>query len=197
MKIIVISDIHANLGAVKLFSSFLETADYDGIYCLGDMIGYGDHPNEVISFLKKIKAHSIMGNHEHLFLAGDMSEKYNFPCTREIITRDSLDYISSLPKEIILKSQDAIFSHAVPYTRYDYLYANSDFRILDRIQQTRIFMGHTHYPMLASYYDKTIFNPGSLGQPRDRINRPSFLVCDLDGEDHQFLRLPDQGGGHG
>lgn len=197
MRIIVISDIHANIEAVRLFSDYLETADYSRIYCLGDMIGYGDHPNEVISFLKQAGALSIMGNHEDLFLKGDMSEKYNFPRTREILTRDSLEYIANLPVEIQIKSSSTIFSHAVPFTRYDYLYPNSDFRVLDQIPYKRIFLGHTHYPMLASYYDKTILNPGSLGQPRDKINRPSFLVCDLDSEEYQFLRLTTQGGGHG
>lgn len=189
MKIVVIADIHANIHSVRLFISYLKDVDYDEVFCLGDIIGYGDKPNEVIELLNSINAKAVMGNHEHLFLQGRMDEKYNFPYTRRVLSKESLNYLSQLPKEIFLESYDAVFSHGVPFTDFKYLYANSDFSVIDNIGQRKIFMGHTHYPMLITYFDKTIINPGSLGRPRDNVNRPSIVVCDLALEKYQFIRL--------
>jgi len=189
MKAVIVADIHANLMAVDKLGRFLDVSDFDTVFCLGDMIGYGDEPNEVITFLKSINARCVSGNHEYLFFQGEVGERYNFPHTRKVISDASVEYLSDLPREIMLKQYNAIFSHGVPFTDFEYLYANSDFSILDKIVQQKIFLGHTHYPMLASYYDKTILNPGSLGMPRDGIGLSSILICDLETENYQFVRL--------
>lgn len=188
MKIIFISDIHANLSALESVVRYLGRLDFDEIYCLGDIIGYGNFPNEVITLLQQIGARSILGNHEYLFLKEEEGEKYNFPYTRKIITDSSLEYIRSLPRKIEIPRFDTILSHGVPNTDFEYLYANSDFTILKNVCFKRIIMGHTHYPMMMSYYDKTIINPGSVGLSRDRTNKASFLLADFVGESYHFIR---------
>ncbi len=189
MKIAFISDIHANIGALERSIEKIDDYNVDKIYCLGDLIGYGDYPNEVISLIIERGIISIRGNHEEIFLAGNLLEKYNFPFTKKIITQKSLDFLNKLDKYIILDEYNTILSHAVPYSDDVYLYANSDFSILDDINYKYIFMGHTHYPMMMSYYDKKILNPGSIGQPRDKNSKSSFLICDFESEVFEFIRI--------
>lgn len=189
MKLAFISDIHSNIEALKKSIKKIEKFNVDKIYCLGDIVGYGNNPNEVIILLKDKKIDCINGNHDELFLNGSMSEKYNFPFTRDIITNDSKEFLSKLKKYIILEEYNAILSHAVPFSDDVYLHANSDFSILDNIDFKYIFMGHTHYPMFMSYYDKKILNPGSIGQPRDKNSSSSFLICNIKSERFEFVRV--------
>jgi putative phosphoesterase len=189
MKLAFISDIHSNIEALEKSIKKIEEFSVDKIYCLGDIVGYGNNPNEVIALLKLKNIECISGNHDKLFIDGSMSEKYNFPYTRSVITSDSIQFLESLKNYIVLKEYNAILSHAVPNSDNIYLYANSDFAILDEIKYQYIFMGHTHYPMLMSYYEKKIINPGSIGQPRDKNIRSSFLICDIEDEHFEFIRV--------
>jgi len=189
MKIALFSDVHADVKSLKKVIRFLRFQGIADIYCLGDIIGYGKHPNEVISILKKEKIKTIKGNHEKIFLSGKYLKKYNLDYTKKIITKASLEYIHSLPEAIELKSCNAILSHAVPGTKDSYHYANSDFSVFDAIKHKIIFLGHSHYPMLMAYRNKKIINPGSIGQPRDGNDKPSFVICDLKKQIFEFLRI--------
>lgn len=189
MKLAFISDIHSNIEALEKSIKKIEEYNIEKIYCLGDIVGYGNNPNEVINLLKIKGIECISGNHDTLFLNGNMSEKYNFPYTRDVITKKSIQFLEGLKEYIILKEYNAILSHAVPYSENVYLYANSDFSILDNINFKYIFMGHTHYPMFMSYYDKKVLNPGSIGQSRDRNINSSFIICDIENERFEFIRI--------
>lgn len=189
MKAAFIADIHANLAAMEKTNQFLAPLTLDAVYCLGDIIGYGDFPNEVIALLQDIGAHSIIGNHERMLLDNNLQERYNLPYTASILSDESRHYLANLPDTIVLEHYDAVLSHGVPFSNFDYLYANSDFSIIDSVPHSKIFMGHTHYPMLMSYYTKTIFNPGSIGQPRDGIPRISLLIFDFDTMSAHFVRI--------
>ncbi|MGY0039380.1 metallophosphoesterase family protein [Pedobacter sp. NJ-S-72] len=64
MKIALFSDIHANLPALEAFFKDLETRNTDGIYCLGDLVGYNIWPNEVIDEIRKRGIPTIAGNYD-------------------------------------------------------------------------------------------------------------------------------------
>lgn len=189
MKIGVISDIHSNKASLKKALNFFRSKGIKRIYCLGDIIGYGDHPNEVIEMLRKERVICIAGNHERMLLGGNRSEKYNMRYTRKVITDSSVEYLKGLPGFIELKRYKAILSHAVPFTKDRYYYANSDFSVFDKVDYRIIFLGHAHYPMFMSYYNKKIINPGSVGQPRDGNKKAALLVCDLDKGRFDFVRI--------
>jgi predicted phosphodiesterase len=184
-----LADIHSDISSLKRVLNFLKSKSIDNIYCLGDIIGYGDYPNEVISLLKESGAISILGNHEKMFLKGIYPEEYNLVYTKNVITDASLEYLKSLPENIILKDHKAILSHAVPFTDNEYFYVNSDFSIFDNIDHELIFLGHTHRPMLMSYHEKKIINPGSVGPARDKNEKSSLLICDLDNQRFEFIRI--------
>ena len=184
-----LSDIHANADALEKSLRFLRSLNIKTIYCLGDIIGYGSYPNEVVSLIRKEKVVAIKGNHEKIFLKGVYPEKYNMPYTKNVLTDSSLDYLKALPEIIELKEYNAVLSHAVPFTDDDYCYADSDFSVFNSLNYNMIFMGHAHRPMLVTYHAKRIINPGSVGQPRDGIDKASVLICDLDDQRFEFVRI--------
>ncbi len=53
MRLAVVSDIHANLHALEAVWADLETQKPDTVFCLGDLVGYGAHPNEVVDFIRE------------------------------------------------------------------------------------------------------------------------------------------------
>lgn len=189
MFIGIISDIHSNASALEKALKIFENRNIKKLYCLGDLIGYGKEPNEVINLVRKNNIICVMGNHEKLFLGGANYEKYNFLYTRKIITEDCLEYIKRLPEEVLINNGHTIMTHGFPGEIHRYFYANSNFDDMKGFQYERIFIGHTHYPMLASYYNKKIINPGSLGQSRDGNQRGSFLICDIENDFYEFMRI--------
>jgi predicted phosphodiesterase len=64
VRIAILSDIHGNLEAFKAVLSDMETSQVDEVMCLGDSIGYGPDPVEVLNLLREKNILSVMGNHE-------------------------------------------------------------------------------------------------------------------------------------
>ena len=65
MKIAVISDIHANIYALMTVLEDIDDERVDTIICLGDLVGYGPHPNEVVSMIKRRNILCIKGNYDN------------------------------------------------------------------------------------------------------------------------------------
>ncbi|RMD52477.1 MAG: metallophosphoesterase, partial [Candidatus Thermofonsia bacterium] len=106
MRILVISDIHANLPA---FQAVLEDAKgkWDQIWCLGDLIGYGPHPNECVSLLREHDHISLSGNHDWAVMGRIDINTFNKEArrvvewTRQNITQETMDYLQTLPSILI------------------------------------------------------------------------------------------------
>lgn len=64
MTIALFSDIHANLAALEAFFSHVEVRKPDAWYCLGDLVGYHIHPNEVIAAMRERRIPVLAGNHD-------------------------------------------------------------------------------------------------------------------------------------
>ena len=64
MRIAVISDIHANLPALKAVLRDIREQGADEIYCLGDLVGYGPNPREVVDLAMKRFRFTLRGNHD-------------------------------------------------------------------------------------------------------------------------------------
>ena len=58
------SDVHANLHALEAIWAHIEREVPDTVYCLGDLVGYGAYPNEVIEFIKSRDIPTVMGNYD-------------------------------------------------------------------------------------------------------------------------------------
>jgi predicted phosphodiesterase len=101
MRIAVLSDIHANLPALQAVADDLP--EVDGIWVLGDTVGYGPQPNEVVAQLQAMGARSVLGNHDGAAIGTVAAVDFN-PDARAAIewTAGAIDanaraYIASLP----------------------------------------------------------------------------------------------------
>ena len=205
MRILVISDIHANLVALK---AVLATAqDYEAVWCLGDIVGYGPSPNECVETVSQLpNLICLLGNHDAATIGKLSLDSFNFEArtsiewVKEQLTPEANNFLSALP--INASWQDFSLVHASPRRPLlEYLLdthtAAENFTHFD---SAFCLIGHTHIPSIFNFdeTDKTvhlttpleqeahtlqprsILNPGSVGQPRDHDPRASFAVLDSD-----------------
>jgi putative phosphoesterase len=199
MRVVIISDIHANLAALEAVQE-----PYDFLLCLGDLVDYGPQPQEAIQWVRERALKVIRGNHDQA-LAYDMDcrcaqvMKEASVTTRkwhtQLLSAQEKEYLRGLPLSERLELGGAKFflAHASPAgDLYKYLRPEvSDEALAEEIlgiDADFIFIGHTHLPMLRHLGKITIVNPGSVGQPRHGNPRASYVVWE-DGEVH-FCRSP-------
>ncbi|MDG6985166.1 MAG: metallophosphoesterase family protein [Nitrososphaerota archaeon] len=189
MKFVVISDVHANLEAL---SAVLALARSEDVYCLGDLVDYGAQPNEVIRAVRERGVKCILGNHDRAALTGDTSTfnaraAMSSVWTRKALTEESLRYLRTLAMEMRPElGVGAYFAHGSPDDRLEEYVdprTHSDLfgHYLDKLKVTVIGLGHTHVPYVWKEHGRVVFNPGSVGQPRDGDWRASFAAVTVEG----------------
>jgi predicted phosphodiesterase len=106
MRLGIISDIHGNLEALRQVLADIDQSELNGVACLGDNIGYGPEPDEVVKLIRKRNIPSIMGNHELVVVDPRYLVEMN-PMTRrssvltlDLLSRDTIDYIHGLRPSI-------------------------------------------------------------------------------------------------
>lgn len=205
MRFAVISDIHGNLDA---FQSVLDDIDHlfiNGIICLGDIIGYGAEPEQVIRLLRERQIPCVMGNHDQTAIDSKHLDWFN-PVARESLeitlknlSQSAIDFIKTLPPSII--SYGFRFVHGFPPDSVNtYLFQVPESDIIDifsRNNERICFVGHTHCLELIrvghthiertileqgivklKHSDRYIINVGSVGQPRDGNQDAKYLIYD-------------------
>lgn len=204
-KIALISDIHANYEALKNVVTKLDTFNPDVWVCLGDLVGYGPSPNEVVNLVREKEMKCVLGNHD-AGVTGKLTLRHFRNPNRKLIeksikllTESNMKWLKNLP--FILKEEDFIAVHASPQNPGRWEYIESAFtarNILDEIDETLCFVGHTHKPSITSnklginsYRDgyKFMINPGSVGQSRDDDYRASACFIDTDLFIYESLRI--------
>jgi hypothetical protein len=102
MRLLIISDIHANLTAFEHVLADAE-GEWDKIWCLGDLIGYGPDPNECVALLRQHDHISLSGNHDWAVLGKLDANTFNHEArqaidwTRAALTEETRDYLDALP----------------------------------------------------------------------------------------------------
>jgi diadenosine tetraphosphatase ApaH/serine/threonine PP2A family protein phosphatase len=203
MKIAIISDIHGNLDAFRQVLNDIDASGIDAVVCLGDNVGYGPEPEQVI---RQVQAHNIpcvMGNHEQALLDEEHLNWFNpaarisLQKTRTLLSEESFNYIRGMKSSLVI--YESRFVHGFPPDFMNiYLFQVSK----DTLEQTfremkeRIcFVGHTHELKLIGFDGeisqyislgkgtvtlqkdrKYIVNVGSVGQPRDRNNNAKYVI---------------------
>jgi predicted phosphodiesterase len=214
MRVLVISDVHANLAALDAVLS--AAGAWDCIWSLGDIVGYGPQPNECIARLSEQKHIAIAGNHDWAVLAKLDLNDFN-PAAREanLWTRsrlmpESRAYLEALPE--VLVEGDFTLAHGSPrHPVWEYL---MDPRIaslsFDHFATSVCLVGHTHAPvafradpdgagcqadlLLEGTLDhlgpgRCIINPGSVGQPRDLDPRAAYMLLDTEAMTFEHHRV--------
>ncbi|HET9660539.1 MAG TPA: metallophosphoesterase family protein [Thermomicrobiales bacterium] len=207
MKILVLSDVHANLPALE--SALASAPVHDAIWSLGDTVGYGANPNECLDLLAGAGAEpALVGNHDlaavgllpigwfNVF-AAQAAGWTSMQLTEENRFRIRSSFTSASVGEHYLV-------HGSPRDpARDYVQTLDDATdALGAVAARVVFCGHTHVPMLVELQSggashmrtvepgvpyslagmRALINPGSVGQPRDHDPRASVVLLDTDSQ---------------
>ncbi len=214
MRILVISDIHANSTALDAVLG--DAGEFDSVWCLGDLVGYGPDPNECIACVRGLpKLACLIGNHDAAALHQIETDNFNpdartaIEWTRSVLSSESVSFLESLPDKIVVEL--FTLAHGSPrHPVWEYLLdtrtAALNFNYFDT---PYCLVGHTHLPVVYYMPDdsrmahlvvpeaamqvtlapRAILNPGSVGQPRDRDPRASYAILDTDQNTWEFHRV--------
>ncbi len=206
----VITDIHGNLAALQAALSRIEELEIEQIYCGGDLVGYGPHPNEVCELIADREIPSIYGNYDYAIARDeeDCGCAYITPHDRELgklsvdwtlanTTRDSKEFMLSLPFDLHFPvgSTDVHLVHGSPRKVNEYLFEDKPARLYERLAAAEsdpvLVFGHTHKPWVHEYGGVLFVNCGSVGKPKDGDPRGAFalLTATADGVEVAIERV--------
>jgi predicted phosphodiesterase len=216
MRILIISDIHANLTA---FETVLEDAkeQWEYVWCLGDVVGYGPDPNECVELLRSLPHLCLAGNHDWAALNRLDIRTFNpearraVDWTRRTLTPENTAYLDNLPIHLVIDQYTlAHGSPREPVWEYilEPLIAALNF---SHFETPYCLVGHTHQPVIyeqvsangdtkaiaPAYREKRqlngrrqIINPGSVGQPRDANPDAAYALLDIETNVWEHRRIP-------
>ena len=219
MRYLILSDIHANLDA---FEAVLAHAKgrWDRALVLGDLVGYGAQPGEVIDRVLSLDPDVVIrGNHDKAACGIDDGSQFNAVArvaaiwTGEHLPPDKLEYLRALPMGPIEIDALAEICHGAPFDEDHYIFDGGDARLaFDTMTRPLCLYGHTHLPAifrrLDEYYEGGMPDPdrevvvslqrgvyylvnvGSIGQPRDGDPRAGYGVLDVDARELRLYRVP-------
>lgn len=198
MKIAILSDIHANIHALQAVWEDLEDQQPDSVYCLGDLVGYGAHPNEVIDFIRGHEIPTIMGNYDegvgfdlqdcgcaYKSAQEDRLGKLSLHWSREHTLAENKRFLQNLPLQIRLeqKRRSLLLVHGSPRKINEYVYEDrpqASFERIARVAGTDILLfGHTHLPYSKTVNGTLFVNAGSVGKPKDGDARAGYVMLTL------------------
>lgn len=175
MKIVVISDVHANREALMALPEL-----GDELWVLGDLVDYGPNPAEVVSLVRARADIVVRGNHDQA--VGHEDDPRCTPRYRKMaletrdytvqqMNGDLTQYLRHLPlhKRIQRDGKRFRLCHAIPSDPlYGYCPENSDrwAQEVEGVGADYLLVGHTHTPFIRQVGSTTVVNPGSLGQPK-------------------------------
>ena len=207
MRFLVISDIHANLTALEAVLADAE-GEWDQIWCLGDVVGYGPDPNECAALLQEHDHLSLSGNHDWAVLGKLDISAFNHEArvaiqwAQNAITAETRKYLDALPPQ--QKNPPFALAHGSlrrPVWEYILDQQTAALNFAEMGPETPYcLVGHTHVAVLfvegseggisvlAPRYgmpislgeERLIVNPGSVGQPRDSDPRAAYGLLDME-----------------
>ncbi|MFO7538061.1 MAG: metallophosphoesterase family protein [Chloroflexota bacterium] len=211
-QVTIFGDIHGNLPALEAVLADIDGRRLPNLYCLGDLVGYGVWPNEVIETIRQRDIPTIMGNYDQGVGqdSDDCGCAYRTPEAQALGERsiawsnahtsaDNKAYLRRLVDRIPLRLGDlnVLLVHGSPRRINEYLYEDrpesSLERLLDLAAADVLVCGHTHLPyhrLLPS--GRHVINAGSVGKPKDNNPDACYLVLTATGSDLDatFIRIP-------
>jgi diadenosine tetraphosphatase ApaH/serine/threonine PP2A family protein phosphatase len=154
MRALVVSDIHGNLDALQAVLAAARSSTvggFDELWNLGDMVGYGARPNEVLDLLRPLATINVRGNHDRVCCGLSSSEGFNpvaaaaAAWTRLHLRPDHREWLRAVPMGPILASARAMCAHGSPLHEDQYIVSMRDaWTPLQRMETEITFFGHTH-----------------------------------------------------
>ena len=216
MRYAIISDLHANRQAFRAVLADIESAGVDQIICLGDIVGYGPSPAEVLSLAYQRVHYFVLGNHDAV-IAGTVAADCFNDNARTVIdwTAKQLDakaraFFAGLPLVLEGDGFRCVHGEFTDPTAFNYLIDKVDALAswATAPQDKILFAGHTHVPGMFVIGDsgqahvlppqdfglepgkRYIVNVGSVGQPRDGETRASWVLFDASAGNVFFRTTP-------
>lgn len=191
MKVGLISDVHANVVALR--AVLADAPAIDNWFHAGDVVGYGPWPRETIALFREHKIESIQGNHDRAVLEDFHDGFVGLPrkmaeWTTDQLQDDELAYLDSLSVECDYADGRIHIAHGAPGAPNTYQYSEDIDASLLGTEQVLV-LGHTHVPVLQEFENRTVVNPGSVGQPRDGDWRSAYAIVDLETNEIELRRV--------
>ncbi|MHB1006849.1 MAG: metallophosphoesterase family protein [Chloroflexota bacterium] len=198
MRIAVLSDVHGNKHALEAVLADIDSQGIDRVYCLGDLVGYGAFPNEVIALIRERGIPTVMGNYDEgvgfdrdecgcaytdpeMRRLGDLSLMWS----REQVTAENKAFLRALHPQIRFEAEGKRFMlvHGSPRKINEYLYETRpdiSFERLAKASEADVLVyGHTHLPYTKQIAGVLFVNDGSTGKPKDDDVRACYALLDV------------------
>ncbi len=209
MRILIISDIHANIHALEAVLANAE-GQYDQVICCGDLVGYNPHPNRAAEWVQQKCALVIRGNHDKVVAGLEDLEWFNEAAraaarwTMRVMEPRHIAYLKTLargPAEIL----GFEICHGSPRDEDEYVTTTAEAAdCFASLKRDLLFFGHTHLqggfvhtrqkvmviPPVRKKENEFVFqlavdtqylvNPGSVGQPRDGDSRAAYAIYETE-----------------
>jgi predicted phosphodiesterase len=216
MRILVISDVHANYTALEAVLN--DAGEVDETWCLGDLVGYGPDPNAVVEQIREIRSLTcLLGNHDVAVIGKIPFEAFNGDARRtleyheKVLSADNMDFLRALPQNLKVR-EDVSLVHGSPRDSvWEYILNTLSARLnFEHFTTPLCFVGHSHLQCMFRLDEKAdrvslepirpgdrvnlkprlILNPGSVGQPRDRDPRAAYAIYDSEAKVWEPRRVP-------
>lgn len=204
MRIAVISDVHANLPALEAVLADAANQHVEGIWNLGDFVGYGPWPEEVVRRLRRSHALHLRGNYDRKVLSfPDNRKKWRkkkdprkflaFQYAYEGLSIASRDFLASLPSELRLpcRGREVLLTHGSPASDSEALTSDTSVghlaSLAERAEADVVCCGHSHEPFVREAGGTLFINPGSVGRPEGSDPRTVYALVEF-GESELVVR---------
>ncbi|MBI5952616.1 MAG: metallophosphoesterase family protein [Chloroflexi bacterium] len=206
MRVLIISDIHANYTALE--AVLKDAGQVDETWCLGDLVGYGPDPNATVEEIRDIpNLTCILGNHDMAVIGKMPLEAFNGEARRslayheKVISASNMSFMRSLSANVKVRGE-ATLAHGSPRDPlWEYIINGLTARLnFDHFDTPWCFVGHSHVQCIfalneqndrvtldqtqpdhtINLHPRLILNPGSVGQPRDRNPKAAYAIYDTE-----------------
>jgi putative phosphoesterase len=196
VKIALISDIHSNLHALKDVLRHAKRHGAESVWDLGDMLGFGAFPDEVVNMLRKKKVLGVAGNFDERIMKfpkkaaqwrheKDPDKFLMLKYSYESLSPANRKYLKNLPlrRKITVEGRKILLVHASPESDREHLGPETPVERLNEISLKTgfdiIICGHSHRPFVRKAGKAVFINPGTVGMPDDGDTRASFAILEI------------------
>jgi diadenosine tetraphosphatase ApaH/serine/threonine PP2A family protein phosphatase len=214
LRVAVVSDIHANLHGLEAVLEAIDADRPDELWCLGDLVGYGPRPNEVVEIVRERAQPCLVGNHDLGVLGRLDLDEFSRDAaavarwTRTVLLEENRAFLEGLEPQA--KLERAELFHASPRDPvWEYVISEESALVaLEMTVSPLVLVGHSHVALSVALTNgdlsgavapegteasleeaRWLLNPGSVGQPRDSDPRAAWLELDFEARIARFHRV--------
>ncbi|MCW4013357.1 MAG: metallophosphatase family protein [Candidatus Bathyarchaeota archaeon] len=199
MRIAIFSDIHGNHAALVNVLKDIDEQKPDHVFCLGDLVGYGPRPNEVIETIREAKIPTVLGNYDdgvgyergecgcaYVTYVEKRNGQRSIDWTTKQVSPENKAFLRNLKDKIEFETNGyrILLVHGSPRRINEYLYEDrperSLSRMLESVEADVVVCGHTHKPYHRQVAGVHLINDGSVGKPKDGDPRACYALITLD-----------------